>query len=365
MAAAGRCGTTEGAIGGERGDPAALRALQVHLLDGIRLEHVLDRLRVLADHVREVVEADRAAAELLDHGEQQLAVHDVEAERVDVEHLERRVGGGLRHRAVALHLGVVAHAAQQAVGDARRAARAPRDLAGALLDDLDFQQPRRAADDGGELGLAVELEARDDAEAVAQRVGEHAGARGGADQGERRQVELDRARARALADHDVDLEVLERRIKDLLDHRREAMNLVDEEHVPRFQIGQQRGEIAGALEHRAGGLAQVDAHLLRDDVRQGGLAEAGWAEQQDVVERLATSFRRLDEDLELAADLFLPDVLGQRAGPQRLLDPLLFARRGASRDQPVRFDGQKMKMTPPEINSTSEMKPTSWLPTLL
>ena len=36
----------------------------------------------------------------------------------------------------------------------------------------------------------VELEPGDDAEAVAQRIGQHAGARGGADQRERLQVEL-------------------------------------------------------------------------------------------------------------------------------------------------------------------------------
>ena len=93
------------------------------------------------------------------------------------------------------------------------------------------EQPRRARDDARQLLRRVELEPRDDAEAVAQRVGQHAGARGRADQRERRQVELDRARRRALADHDVDLEVLERRIEDLLDDRRQAVDLVDEQHV--------------------------------------------------------------------------------------------------------------------------------------
>ena len=33
------------------------------------------------------------------------------------------------------------------------------------------------------------------------------------------------------ADHDVDLEILERRIEDLLDDRRQPMDLVDEQHV--------------------------------------------------------------------------------------------------------------------------------------
>ena len=89
----------------------------------------------------------------------------------------------------------------------------------------------------------VELQARDDAEAVAQGVGEHAGARGGAHQREGRQVELDRARRRPLADHDVDLVVLQRRVEDLLDDRREAVDLVDEQHVAaaRGWSGSRRG----------------------------------------------------------------------------------------------------------------------------
>src|SRR5690606_32066563 len=113
-------------------------------------------------------------------------------------------------------LGVVTHPAQQAVGDARRAARAAGDLAGAIRFAVDAQDPRRTAHDPGQLLGRVELQALDDAEAVAQRRGQQAGAGGGADQGERRQVELDRARGRALADHDVDLEVLHRRIEHLL-----------------------------------------------------------------------------------------------------------------------------------------------------
>ena len=126
---------------------------------------------------------------------------------------------------------IVAHAAQQPVGDARRAARAARDLEAAVGVDRHLEQAGRAADDARELLGAVELEPRDDAEAVAQRIGQHAGARRRADQRERLQLELDRARRRALADHDVDLVVLERRVEDLLDDRRQAVDLVDEEHV--------------------------------------------------------------------------------------------------------------------------------------
>ncbi len=126
-------------------------------------------------------------------------------------------------------------------------------------------------------------------------------------------VELDRARRRTLADHDVDLEIFQGRVEDLLDHRREPMDLVDEQNVVGFEVGEQRREIAGALQHGTGGLAQIDAHLARDDVSERGLAQPGRPEQQDVIERLVPIARCLDEDGELRADLLLTDVLAAGA----------------------------------------------------
>src|SRR5207248_6520690 len=100
----------------------------------------------------------------------------------------------------------------------------------------------------------------------------------------------------------------------------------------------QRGEIARALERRTRGLAQVHAELARDDVRERGLAEARRAEEQHVIERFGARARRGDEDLELAAHLLLPDVLGERRRPERALELLLLARRRARRNQPVSLD---------------------------
>ena len=74
----------------------------------------------------------------------------------------------------------------------------------------------------------------DDAEARAQRRRQQSGPRRRADQRERLQRHLDRSRAGPLADDDVELEVLHRRIEDFLDRRRHAVNLVDEEH---FALG--------------------------------------------------------------------------------------------------------------------------------
>ena len=148
-------------------------------------------------------------------------------------------------------MGEVAHAAQQPPGDARRAARAPRDLVGAVRRHADAEHARAAVDDLLELGLGIEIEPHRNAEAVAQRIGEQARARGGADQRELREIDLDRARRRPLADDEVELEILHRRIEDFLDRRIEPVDLVDEQHVALFEIGEQRREIAGLGDHRA------------------------------------------------------------------------------------------------------------------
>jgi hypothetical protein len=99
-----------------------------------------------------------------------------------------------------------------------------------------------------------------------------------------------------------------------LHHGAQAMDFVDEQHVVRFEVGQHRREVAGALQHRARGMAQVDPHLVGDDVGQRGLAQARRTEQQHMVHRFGTPPGRLDEDFELTADLLLADVIRQPFG---------------------------------------------------
>nr|GEU28642.1 hypothetical protein [Tanacetum cinerariifolium] len=318
----------EVAVRGRRGHAAARRALQKALLDQVRFQHVLDGVGRFADGRRQVADAHRAAAELVQHRFEQLAVHDVEADRIHVEHDQRSVGRGLGDVAIAFHFRVIAHAAQQAVGDTGRAARAAGDFHRAFGVDIGLEQRGAAGDDLGQFLGVIKLEAGDDAEAVAQRIGQHAGARGGAYQRERLQVELDGTGGRAFADHDVDLVVLERRVQDFLDHGRQPVDLVDEQHIVRFQVGQNRRQVAGAFQHRARRLAQVDAHLARDDVGQRGLAKARWAEQQGMVERLLAVARGSDKNFELVADLGLPDIFIEELGTQGAFDRLFVGRRG-------------------------------------
>ena len=94
---------------------------------------------------REAVDADRSAVEALDDRRQELAIERVEALAVDLQQIERRVGDRFVDAAVGAHLRVVAHPAQQAVGDARRAARALRDAPRAALIDRHLQNRRPSA----------------------------------------------------------------------------------------------------------------------------------------------------------------------------------------------------------------------------
>src|SRR6185295_7548599 len=99
-----------------RRDAATRGALQETFLDQVRLDHVLERAALLAYRGGKAVDAYRAAVELLDHREQEPTVH-------------RGLRDALVDGAVAFHLRIVAHAAQESVRDSRRAARTRRDLA--------------------------------------------------------------------------------------------------------------------------------------------------------------------------------------------------------------------------------------------
>ena len=224
------------------------------------------------------------------------------------------------------HLGDVANAAEDPVRDPRRAARAARDLLGRVVGDLDAEDPRGAPHDRRELLVVVVAEPEGHPEAVAERRRQQPASRRGADERERRQVERERACSRPLADDDVEPEVLERRVEDLLDRAVDAVDLVDEQDVAILERGQDRGDVALALERGPGDRAQPDAELLAHDLRERRLAEARRADEQDVVERLAARLRRREGDRELLLDALLADELGEAPRAQRELELLLLGR---------------------------------------
>ena len=86
------------------------------------------------------------------------------------------------------------------------------------------------------------------------------------------------------------------------------MDLIHEQDIVFRQIGEQGRQIAGLFDGRAGGDADVDPHLVGNDVGEGGLTQAGRAVEQHVVQRLVPHFGSLDKDLQVALGLGLADV---------------------------------------------------------
>ena len=76
----------------------------------------------------------------------------------------------------------------------------------------------------------------------------------------------------------------------------------------------------GPLDRRSRRVAHVHPELAGDDRREGRLAEAGRAVEEDVVRGLSPGAGGGEQDREVRLDLALPDVLVQVARPQRALD---------------------------------------------
>ncbi len=172
-----------------------------------------------------------------------------------------------------------------------------------------------------------------DPEARPQRRRQQPGAGRRADQRERLERHLHRPRARPLADHDVELVVLHRRIEDLLDGRAHPVHLVDEQHLARpagWSASPPGRRPSRSPARRSARIAH--AELVGDDVGQRRLAEAGRAVEQHVIERLAALLRRGDRDVQVLADALLADVLVEGARPQpRLVLRVLVAAQRRSR----------------------------------
>ena len=88
------------------------------------------------------------------------------------------------------------------------------------------------------------------------------------------------------------------------------------------------GQIAGFLNGRAGGDADIDTHLIGDDAGQGGLAEAGRAVEQGVVQGFVSQPGGFDIDEQVALCLLLTGVIVQQLGPQADLPGVLGSKGG-------------------------------------
>ena len=214
-------------------------------------------------------------------------------------------------------MGKIADPPQQPSGDPRRAACPPRNFARAACINPDAEQPRAAGDDPAELLFGIERQPDRNAEPVTQRCGQQPGAGGCTDQRERRQIDPDRARRWPLANDQIKRAVLHRRIEHLFHLRIEPVDLVDEQDIALFQIGQQRGQITRLGDHRAAGGPEPNPQFARNNLRQRSLPQPRRAKEQDRVHRLPARFGAFDEDAKVVLGRRLPHEFGERLRTKR------------------------------------------------
>ena len=309
--------------------PAPGRPGQEAQLHQVWLVHVLQGHGLLADGGGQGLQAHGTAAVVLDDGPQHPPVDGVQPQVVDLQRAQGLVRHILGDDAVGLHLGEVPDPAQHPVGDPGRAPAAAGDLIGALRHDVHVQNGGGPGDDLRELLRRVQLQPQRHAEPVPQGRGQLPRPGGGADQGEPGQVQPDGVGAGALAHDDVQGVVLHGRVQDLLHGPVQPVDLVHKEDVPLVEVRQQRRQIPGLLDGRARGDADARPHLLGDDPGQRGLAQAGRAVEQHVVQGLSPLLGGLDEHGQVVLRLLLADILPQGLGPEGpLLGVLLQERLG-------------------------------------
>ena len=90
------------------------------------------------------------------------------------------------------------------------------------------------------------------------------------------------------------------------------MDLVNEQDVALFKVGELRRQIACFGDHRTGSRAEVDSQLARQNLRQRGFAKAGRADEQHMVERIAARFGRFNEHAQIFARGFLTCEIVER-----------------------------------------------------
>ncbi len=132
---------------------------------------------------------------------------------------------------------------------------------------------RRALDDDPQVLVRIKLQPQHDPEPRTQRRRQQPGAGGRADKRERLYIHSVRARRRALADHDVEFVVFQRRIEQFFQRGLQPVDFVDEQHLFIAQVGQNGRQVALDLQCRPGSLLERHSEFVGDDGGQRGLAQ--------------------------------------------------------------------------------------------
>ena len=187
----------------------------------------------------------------------------------------------------------------------------------------------------------VKFKPLDNAKPVAQRRRQQTRTGGCAHEGKRWQIELDRTRSGTFADHNIELIVLHRWIEHFLYKGTEPVDLIDEQHITRLEVGHKRSDIAGLFQYRSASGLERNTHLVRNDAGQSGLTQTRRPKNECVIQRLAAPTRRGQKNIHLLAYGSLTQILGQRFGSDRAVNLLVGAGPALGGDETVGFNSHQ------------------------
>ena len=310
------------AFGGD--DAAARGAGEEAELDEVGFVHFFDGTDFFTDDGGDGLDASRTTAEFLYEGTENMMIGRFGSEVIDFEGIECFFGGSGIDGVVPVHLGIISNALQNTIRDARGLTAGSGDDIRALFVEFDTEYARRSFYDSFDFAWLVKFETMDGSETVAEGIGEGTEFGRGTDEGELRKVELERTGGWSFADDDVELVILHRGIEYFLDGFVQPMNLVDEEDITGFEVGEYGSEVADFLDSRAGSDADIYAHFFRDDIGERCLPETGGSVEEDMLDIFSTTMRRLDEEREIRFNLLLTDILREGLWAERIVENDIF-----------------------------------------
>lgn len=312
------------AIAFGRDDASAGRAAEKTNLDEVGFDHVFDRVHFFAGDRGNGLESGGPTFEFIDDSLEDDAISGLQSQPINFKQGQGLTGDFATDDAIVMYFGIVPDAFQDAVGDAGRAATGPSNFTRAEFVERDAEDTGRTPDNSFDFVSRVELKPVNGTEAIAKGIGERPEPGRRADKGETGEIELDSAGRWAFADDDVEFVIFHRWVEHLLNGFVQPVDLIDEEHIAWFEVGEDAPEIPDAFDSGTTRHLDPGAHFPGDDVSQGGLAEAGWSIEEHVIDGLTALFRGLDKNFKITLRLFLTDILGKGLRSERVFNHNVF-----------------------------------------
>ena len=102
------------------------------------------------------------------------------------------------------------------------------------------------------------------------------------------------------------------------------MDLIDEQDVAGFEVGDDRCQVPRTIQGRARRATELRTHLGSQDPGERSLAKPGRPREQHVVNGLISPFRRLDQNCQSLLEGLLANEVRHAARPQAGLDRFVF-----------------------------------------